>query len=72
VNSHFRIIPVLDGNGDQQSLYEFREPASFFGLRRKKRYHLSTGELVMKDGRGFVVVATGEKLKRTRAAAEDR
>ena len=63
VNAHFRTIPVLDGNGDQLSLYEFLEPVSFFGLVRRRRYHLCTDELVIKEGDDFVVVSTGEKLK---------
>lgn len=72
MSSHYRTIPVLDGNGDQLSLYEFLEPASFFGLVRKKRYHLCTGELVRKQGDGFVVVSTGERLRRVEPEGEDR
>jgi hypothetical protein len=72
LNSHFRTIPVLDGNGDQLSLYEFLEPGSLFGLVRRKRYHLCTGELVIKEGDGFVVVSTGEHLSCVRNEAEDR
>jgi len=66
VNSHFRTIPVLDGNGDQLSLYEFLEPGSLFGLVRRRRYHLCTGELVIKEGDGFIVVSTGETLRQIR------
>jgi hypothetical protein len=54
------------------SLYEFLEPASFFGLVRKKRYHLCTGELVRKQGGGFVVVSTGERLRRVELGGDDR
>lgn len=72
VNSHFRTISVLDGNGDQLSLYEFLEPGSVFGLVRRRRYHLCTGELVTKEGDGFVVVSTGEHLTRARSDGEDR
>jgi len=66
VNTHFRTIPVLDGNGDQLSLYEFLEPGSLFGLVRRRRYHLCTGELVIKEGDGFIVVSTGETLRQIR------
>lgn len=72
VNTHFRTISVLDGNGDKLSLYEFLEPGSFFGLVRRRRYHLCSGELVIKEGDGFVVVPTGEKLKQVSNDAEDR
>jgi hypothetical protein len=61
----FRSIPVLDGNGDQLILYEFRERA-FFGLWVRKRYELCTGEPLQKVGNGFVVSTTGEKLTRIR------
>ena len=72
MNSHFRTIPVLDGNGDELSLFEFLEPAAVFGLVRRRRYHLCTGELVTKEGDGFVVVSTGEHLSRVRNDAVDR
>lgn len=72
MTSHFRSIPVLDGNGDQLSLYEFSDPPSFFGLIRKRRYHLCTAELVKKQGDGFVVVSTGEMLTRVQGDAGDR
>lgn len=62
---------MLDGNGDQLSLFEFREPPSFFGLVRRRRYSLCTGELVKKAGDGFIVVSTGEKLTRV-ATDSDR
>jgi hypothetical protein len=72
VKSHFRTIPVLDGNGDQLSLFEFLEPGSLFGLVRRRRYHLCTGELVTKEGGGFIIVSTGEYLKRIVKGAEGR
>lgn len=65
MSSEFKSIPVLDGNGDQLILYEFRERA-FFGLVVRRRYELCTGEPLKKDGRGFVVTTTGEKLTRIR------
>ena len=72
VNSHFRTISVLDGNGDELSLYEFLEPGRVFGMVRRRRYHLCTGELVAREGDGFVVVSTGERLSLVRSDAEDR
>lgn len=72
MNSHFRTISVLDGNGDELSLYEFLEPGSVFGLVRRRRYHLCTGERVAKEGDGFVVISTGERLIRVRNEAKDR
>jgi hypothetical protein len=66
VNNHFRTIPVVDGNGDHLSLYEFFEPGSLFGLVRRRRYHLCSGELVIKEGDGFLVVSTGETLRQVR------
>ena len=57
----FKSIPVLDGNGDQLILYEFRERA-LLGLLVRKRYELCTGEPLQKVGNGFVVSTTGEKL----------
>ena len=61
MRTHFRTIPVLDRNGDQILLYEFREPV-LFGLFARKRLRLGTGEAVKKDGRDFAVIATGERL----------
>lgn len=55
----------MDANGDQLSLYEFLQP-SLFGLVRKSRYQLCTGEPVMREGDGFVVVSTGEHLRKVR------
>lgn len=62
----------MDGNGDELSLYEFLEPGRVFGMVRRKRYHLCTGELVTKEGDGFLVISTGEHLSRARNDAEDR
>lgn len=63
MSNEFKSIPVLDENGDEVILYEFRDKA-FFGLRTRKRYELCTGEAVKSTGKGFVVVATDEKLTR--------
>jgi hypothetical protein len=65
VRAHFRTIPVLDQNGDQISLYEFRAPV-FLGLFVRKRFKLCTGEAVRKNGKHYIVVPTGERLTRTR------
>jgi hypothetical protein len=64
-SSDFKAIPVLDGNGDQLVLYEFRDK-TFFGLVVRRRYELGTGEPLKKVGNGFVVTTTGEKLTRVR------
>ena len=66
MTSHFKTIAVLDGNGDQLTLYEIRDRASRFGLWTRKRLELCTGEPVKATSGGFVVVATGEKLTRVR------
>lgn len=62
MSNEFKSIPVLDENGDEVILYEFRDRV--FGLRVRRRYELCTGEAVKRAGRGFVVVATDEKLRR--------
>ena len=62
----FKAIPVLDGNGDQLTLYEIREKGPFLGLATRKRYELGTGEVVQRSGNDFVVQTTGEKLTRLR------
>jgi len=63
VSNEFKSIAVLDENGDEVILYEFRDKA-LFGLIVRKRYELCTGEAVKSAGNGFVVVATDEKLTR--------
>lgn len=63
MSNEFKSIPVLDENGDEVILYEFRDKA-FFGLLVRKRYELCTGEAVKSARDGFVVVATDEKLTR--------
>lgn len=68
VSNDFKSIPVLDENGDEVILYEFRETA-FFGLLVRKRYELCTGEAVKSAGKAFVVVATDEKLTRVSDAS---
>ena len=66
VGSHFKTIPVRDGNGDQLLVYEFRDSRLLLGLLSKaRRLELCTGEAVeMVDRNGFVVLATGERLTR--------
>lgn len=68
MRTYFRTIPVVDGNGDQLTLYEFRDRSSSFRLVPKKRFELCTGEPVRKERDGFVVEATGEKLTRIRGS----
>jgi hypothetical protein len=66
VTSHFKTIAVLDGNGDQLTLYELRDGARLFGLVARKRLQLCIGEAVERKGNRYVVLATGEKLTRVR------
>lgn len=61
-SSKFKAIPVVDGNGDQLTLYEFRERGPLFGLVSKKRYSLGTGEAVEERAGVYIVAATGEIL----------
>ena len=62
MKSRVKAIPVVDGNGDELTLYEVRERGAFFGLVPRRRLVLGSGEAVVKSARGFVVVATGEEL----------
>jgi hypothetical protein len=65
VGSHFRTIPVIDGNGDQLFVYLIRKRLGPFGLRVRDRLELCTGEAVTQlDEDSFVVVGTGETLSR--------
>jgi hypothetical protein len=65
VGNHFEVIPVIDGNGDQLRLYLIRERRGPFGLRVRELLELCTGEAVEAlDEDSFVVVGTGERLKR--------
>ena len=65
MGSHFRTIPVMDGNGDQLFVYEIRKRLGLFGLRARNRMELCTGEaVVLSEDEEFVVVRTGEKLTR--------
>jgi hypothetical protein len=65
-----RAIRVRDANGDELTLYEYRQgPAGFkiLGLNRTgaTRLALDTGEEVKRlDDDSFAIVATGEKLTR--------
>lgn len=68
MSNDFKSIPVLDENGDEVILYEFRDRA-LLGLLVRKRYELCTGEAVKRAGNRFVVVATNEKLKRVSDAS---
>jgi len=62
--NRFKEIPVVDGHGDQLTLYEIRERGPLLGLIPKTRFELGTGEVVEAQGDGFVIVGTGEKLTR--------
>ena len=65
-----KAIRVRDANGDELTLYEYRQGASYFkvlGLNRNNgtRLALDTGEEVTRiDDHTFAIVATGEKLTR--------
>ena len=65
-----RAIRVMDANGDELTLYEYEQPASYLarlGLNRVPgtRLALDTGEEAERvDEDTFVIVATGEKLTR--------
>jgi hypothetical protein len=54
-------IPVIDGNGDAATVYEFQDRRF---LRKVRRWKLDSGELVEAVDEHFVVPATGEKLVR--------
>lgn len=60
---------MLDGNGDQLTLYELDHRRWLFGLIVKKRYVLCTGEPVERRGKHFIVADTGEKLIRVKPNA---
>lgn len=63
--NHLRSIPVIDGNGDELTVYEFRDGRY---LRKVRRMKLCTGELVERiDENTFAVSETGERLSRIAA-----
>jgi hypothetical protein len=64
VKSRVKAILVMDGNGDELTLYEVRGRGALFGLLPSSRFVLGSGEAVVKSGNGYAVVATGEKLMR--------
>ncbi len=65
-------IRVRDANGDELTLYEYRQAAphrKILGINRTTatRLALDTGEEVSRvDDNAFAIVATGEKLTRIR------
>jgi hypothetical protein len=63
VKSNVKAIPVVDGNGDQLTLFEVCERGALFGLLSRRRLALGSGEAVVKRGRDYVVEATGERLR---------
>ena len=63
-NQHSRYvgqIPVLDANGDQFTIYEFRDRHL---LRHARRFELCTGEAVTLSDENTFLLPTGEKLIR--------
>ena len=64
MKSRVKAIPVVDGNGDELTLYEVQERGALFGLLPRSRLVLGSGEVVAKTRDGFVVAATGELLTR--------
>lgn len=57
--SYVRSIPVRDANGDELTVYEFRDRRFLGGARRLK---LCTGELVERRDGQLVIADTGESL----------
>ena len=68
MKSKVTAIPVVDGNGDELTLYEVRERGALFGLLTRKRLALASGEAVVKTAGGYMVVATREQLTANRTA----
>lgn len=64
MSNKFKTVTVLDGNGDELTLYEMNDGRWLFGLLVRKRYALSAGERVERRGKHFIVVETGEVLTR--------
>lgn len=62
MKSNVTRILVVDGNGDELTLFEVVEGVGPFRLFNRTRFALGSGEEVVRSGRGYVVVATGEKL----------
>ena len=56
-----RTIPVRDANGDELTVYEFRDRRL---LRKVSRMKLETGELVQLVDGSLIVATTGEELVR--------
>jgi hypothetical protein len=60
-----RKFPVVDGNGDQFTVYEVRERTGPFGLLTKRRWKLCTGEELRPQGRhAFSAIGSGHRLTR--------
>jgi hypothetical protein len=65
LSSQFHTVPVTDRNGDQLLVYEIVERSRLFGLIRRRRFALCTGERVQRiDQSTFVIIGTGERLTR--------
>jgi hypothetical protein len=62
VKSNVTRILVVDGNGDELALFQVVERIGPFGLFKRRRFALGSGEEVVRSGAGYVVVATGETL----------
>ena len=65
VGKRFNAITVIDGNGDQMTVYEIWDKPRLFGFIADRRLELHTGEAVeeLPDG-SFVVASSRELLKR--------
>jgi hypothetical protein len=61
---YVRSIPVTGENGDELVVHEFHTRTF---LKKVRRMKLCTGEAVQAEDDSFVVVGTGERLKRARA-----
>lgn len=68
--AYVRSIPVLDENGAELTVYDFRDRRFVWNVRRMK---LCTGEAVERTAVDtFIVVSTGEELLQVQGAAVSR
>ena len=58
-------IPVIDGNGDQMTVYEIWDRTRLFGFIAERRFQLCSGEAVEPlDPGTYIVASSREILKR--------
>jgi len=69
VRKRFNAITVIDGKGDQMTVYEIWDRPRLFGFIAERRLELCTGEAVEELPNGsFVVASSREPLKRVEKA----